>query len=129
MGSCGRPGARGITVANVPDYGTEEVADSAIGMTLTLMRGIHYLNDRLQLGTGPWSHTSGGAFAPGCAGVSVRHRWHRAHRRGHRLARQGAGAWDVALLRSIRAPVAAIKSVGIRAAETLDELLAQVPTS
>src|SRR5271154_1479675 len=49
--------ARGITVANVPDYRTEEVADSAIGMTLALMRGIHFLNDRLQLGTGPWSHT------------------------------------------------------------------------
>lgn len=45
---------RGIPVANVPDYGTEEVADSAIGMTLTLMRGIHYLNSRLQRGEGPW---------------------------------------------------------------------------
>src|SRR5688500_16003944 len=35
--------ARGINVANVPDYGTEDVADSAIGMALTLARGIHYL--------------------------------------------------------------------------------------
>ena len=32
---------RGIPVANVPDYGTEEVADSAIGLTMTLTRGIH----------------------------------------------------------------------------------------
>ena len=45
---------RGIDVANVPDYGSEEVADSAIGMTLTLMRGIHYLNSRCQQEQGPW---------------------------------------------------------------------------
>ena len=45
---------RGIPVANVPDYGTEEVADSAIGMLLTLARGIHYMNLRLQRREGPW---------------------------------------------------------------------------
>ncbi|MCA8995613.1 MAG: C-terminal binding protein [Planctomycetaceae bacterium] len=46
--------SRGIPVANVPDYGTEEVADSAIGMMLTMTRGIHYTNSRLQRGAGPW---------------------------------------------------------------------------
>ncbi|WP_437227881.1 C-terminal binding protein [Planctomicrobium sp. SH661] len=46
----------GIPVANVPDYGAEEVADSAIGMMLTLMRGIHYTNSRLQRGAGAWSY-------------------------------------------------------------------------
>ena len=45
---------KGIPVANVPDYGTEEVADSAIGMLLTLTRGIHYTNSRLQRKEGPW---------------------------------------------------------------------------
>ena len=45
---------RGIAVANVPDYGTEEVADSAIAMLLTLMRGVHYMNSRLQGKQGPW---------------------------------------------------------------------------
>ncbi len=49
--------ARGIPVANVPDYGTEEVADSAIGMTLALTRGIHRLNSRLRAGRGPWMYT------------------------------------------------------------------------
>jgi len=48
---------RGIAVANVPDYGTEEVADSAIGMALTLARGIHLYNSRLQEKKGPWSYT------------------------------------------------------------------------
>jgi C-terminal binding protein len=49
--------SRGIPVANVPDYGTEDVADSAIGMALTLARGTHYLNSRLRCGEGGWSYT------------------------------------------------------------------------
>lgn len=48
---------RGIPVANVPDYGTEEVADSAIGMALSLARGIHRLNSTLREGSGPWSYS------------------------------------------------------------------------
>ncbi len=48
--------AKGIPVANVPDYGTEEVADTAIGMALTLARGIHTLNSRLRRGVYPWSY-------------------------------------------------------------------------
>ena len=48
---------RGIPVANIPDYGTEDVADSAIGMMLTLTRGIHFLNSRLRAGHEPWSYT------------------------------------------------------------------------
>jgi C-terminal binding protein len=46
---------RGIAVVNVPDYGTEEVADSALGMALTLARGMHFLNSRLRRGIGAWN--------------------------------------------------------------------------
>ncbi|HWL10292.1 MAG TPA: C-terminal binding protein, partial [Planctomicrobium sp.] len=46
----------GIPVANVPDYGSEEVADSAIGMMLTMTRGIHYANSRLQRNAGAWTY-------------------------------------------------------------------------
>jgi C-terminal binding protein len=49
--------SRGIPVANVPDYGTEEVADTAIGMLLALTRGIAFMNSRLRGGTGPWMYT------------------------------------------------------------------------
>ena len=48
---------RGIDVANVPDYGTEDVADTALGMALTLSRGIHFLNSRLRGARCPWSYT------------------------------------------------------------------------
>lgn len=49
-------GRRAIPVANVPDYGTEEVADSAIGLMLSLMRGTHRMNSRLRDANGPWSY-------------------------------------------------------------------------
>ncbi|HSU55115.1 MAG TPA: C-terminal binding protein [Candidatus Dormibacteraeota bacterium] len=47
----------GIPVCNVPDYGTEDVADTAIGIMLALTRGTHLLNSRLRAGKGPWSYT------------------------------------------------------------------------
>ena len=46
---------RGIPVCNVPDYGTEEVADSAIGMAITLARGTYFLASRLKRGVGAWN--------------------------------------------------------------------------
>jgi C-terminal binding protein len=37
---------KNVTVCNVPDYGTEEIADHAIGLTLALRRGILLHNER-----------------------------------------------------------------------------------
>lgn len=51
----------GIPVANVPDYGSEEVADSALAMALALARGVAFLSSRLRAGDGPWGH---GPVAP-----------------------------------------------------------------
>lgn len=48
---------RGIPVSNIPDYGSEDVADTAIGMMLALTRGIGFLNSRLRDGIGAWSYT------------------------------------------------------------------------
>jgi len=46
--------SRGIPVANVPDYGNEEVADSAIGMLLALTRGIALQNTVLRPAGSKW---------------------------------------------------------------------------
>ncbi len=46
----------GIPVANVPDYGTEEVADSAIAHLLGFLRGVFVLNSRLRRDEGEWTY-------------------------------------------------------------------------
>jgi D-3-phosphoglycerate dehydrogenase/C-terminal binding protein len=55
------PAARelGIPIVNVPDYGTEEVADSAIGMTLALTRGLVQYNSRGKDPQSPWNYLPG----------------------------------------------------------------------
>ncbi len=113
---------RGITVANVPDYGTEEIADSAIGMMLTLARGIHTMNRRLQRELGPWDYTQ----------VQPLHRL-----RGRVFGVIGLGRIGTAAALRAKAlgmdvayydpyvPQGRDKSLGVRCAESLDELLAQ----
>ena len=82
--------AMGIPIVNVPDYGTEEVADSAIGLTLALARGLMRYNSRCKDPLTSWN------YLPGAAAVSLArpvlcHRRSGADRHGHRRAGQGPG--------------------------------------
>lgn len=114
--------SRGIPVGNVPDYGTEEVADTAIGMTLALTRGISLLNSRLRAANGPWLYSQaspvyrlrGRVF--GIVGLG---------RIGTAAAmRARALGMDVAFYDPYKQD-GYDKALGVRRVETLDELLKQ----
>jgi C-terminal binding protein len=111
---------RGIPVCNVPDYGTEEVADSAIAMLLSLTRGIHRANSRLRATPGEWSYS---VSAPlfrlrGCVLGIV-----GLGRIGTAVALRGkALGMDVTFYDPYK-PDGYDKALGIRRMETLDELL------
>ncbi|MDA0746252.1 MAG: C-terminal binding protein [bacterium] len=113
---------RGIPICNVPDYGTEDVADSAVSMAVSLVRGIPFLNARLRDGLGPWSHTQaaplqrvrGSVF--GIIGLG---------RIGTAAAQRAkAHGMDVVFYDPYKQD-GYDKSLGIRRAETLKELLSQ----
>jgi C-terminal binding protein len=111
---------RGIDVANVPDYGTEDVADSALGMALAFSRGIHLLNSRLRRARGPWSYTQAAPLP---------------RLRGQTLGIIGIGRIGTAVALRAKAfgmnvafydpfvPDGYEKSLGVRRAETPGELL------
>lgn len=114
---------RGIAVANVPDYGTEDVADTAIGMMLALTRGIHPLDRKLRDGRGAWTYREaaplrrlrGSVF--GVIGLG---------RIGSAAAlRAKALGMDVVFYDPFK-PDGYDKALGVRRAESLDELLGQV---
>jgi phosphoglycerate dehydrogenase-like enzyme len=50
-------GEAGIPACNVPDYGTTEVADSAIAMMLAFARGTVAFNEALRADLKGWTHT------------------------------------------------------------------------
>jgi D-3-phosphoglycerate dehydrogenase/C-terminal binding protein len=112
----------GIDVCNVPDYGTEEVADSAIGMMLTLTRGIHQLNSRLREKKGEWLYKQvypvwrlrGRVF--GVIGLG---------RIGSAAALRAKALGMDVIFYDPYAPDGRDKALGVRRVEGLDELLAQ----
>ncbi len=114
---------RGIPVANVPDYGTEEVADSAIGLALALTRGIATLNSLLRSDlSADWTYKH----------VAPIHRL-----RGRVFAVVGLGRIGTATALRAKAlgmdvvfydplkPDGYDKALGIRRVDTLDEILQQ----
>lgn len=114
---------RGIPVANVPDYATEEVADSTVGLILSLTRGIASLSSRLRVGGDvPWNAST----------VAPLHRL-----RGRVLALVGLGEIGMAVAVRAKAfgldvcfydpyvPPGREKAIGIRRVESLNELLEQ----
>ncbi|WP_182864932.1 C-terminal binding protein [Rhodopirellula sp. JC639] len=111
---------RGIPVCNVPDYGTEEVADSAVAMAISLARGIHLLNSRLRRGVGAWNVDQAKPIP---------------RLRGRRFGIVGCGRIGTATALRAKAfglevafydpyvPDGIDKALGIRRAERLDDLL------
>jgi len=113
---------RGIPVANVPDYGTEEVADSAVGLALALARGINFFNNRLQRKRGPWMYTQGAPIfrlRGRCFGIIGLGRIGTAT-----AVRAKALGMDVAFYDPYK-PDGYDKALGVRRVERLDDLLRQ----
>lgn len=111
---------RGIPVCNVPDYGTEEVADSALAMLLSLARGVHRANSRLRSSPGEWSYSVSAPLLRlrgrvlGIVGLG---------RIGTAVALRGKSLGMDVLFYDPYKPDGYDKALGIRRAETLDELL------
>lgn len=113
---------QGIPVANVPDYGTEEVADSTIGMILSLSRGINLLNSQHRDGIGSWSYSTAKPLhrlrKQVCAVVGL-------GRIGTAVAlRAKSLGMDVVFYDPFK-PDGLEKALGIRRADSIDELLSK----
>lgn len=55
-------GKYGIPVCNVPDYGTNDVADHAVALMLTLFRGIYAFSEKVRNSTTSWHWNSAGTL-------------------------------------------------------------------
>lgn len=110
---------RGIPLAHVPAYCTEEVADSALAMILSLTRSVGFLNSRLRSAAAPWSFREAGTLR---------------RLRGRTLGLVGLGRIGTATAMRARAfgldvayydpykPLGMDKALGLRRVDTLEEL-------
>src|SRR5262245_4594088 len=115
--------SRGIPVANVPDYGTEEVADSAIGLALALTRGIHLFNSLYRFDT-----REGWTFLAGAPLFRLRGRLFGViglGRIGSATALRARALGMDVVFHDPYKPDGFDKALGIRRVDTLDELLRQ----
>jgi D-3-phosphoglycerate dehydrogenase/C-terminal binding protein len=112
----------GIAVSNVPDYGTEDVADSAIAMLMALTRGVTYLNSRLRAKEGDWHYSQAiplhrlrgrilGVIGVGRIGTAA-------------ALRGKALGMDVVFYDPYK-PAGYDKAIGVRRVDRLDDLLRQ----
>jgi D-3-phosphoglycerate dehydrogenase/C-terminal binding protein len=113
---------KGIPVCNVPDYGSEEVADSALALMLSLTRGTHVANSRLRDSGQDWSYMVAAPLVRlrgrvlGIVGLG---------RIGTAMALRAKGlGMDVAFFDPYKSD-GYEKALGIRRVETLRELLGQ----
>lgn len=111
-----------IPVINVPDYGSEEVADTAIGMMLALTRGINMAQSMMRTEPAFWSHEP---LIPlqrlrgrglGVIGLG---------RIGTAAALRGKALGMDVVYFDPYIPAGRDKALGIRQADSLDALLAQ----
>ena len=76
----------GIPVCNVPDYGTEEVADHAIALSMALCRQLFPLDEEAKrLGLGDSNYTQSETNSR----THFWSRWFRTDRNGNRTSREG----------------------------------------
>jgi D-3-phosphoglycerate dehydrogenase/C-terminal binding protein len=111
---------RGIPLAHVPDYCTEEVADSALAAMLALTRGLTFQSSRLQASAAPWSFREAGSLR---------------RLRGRALGLVGLGRIGTATAMRARAfgldvayydpykPLGFDKALGLRRVDTLEDLV------
>jgi D-3-phosphoglycerate dehydrogenase/C-terminal binding protein len=112
---------RGIPVSNIPDYGTEDVADFAIGMALALARGIALESSKCRDGKDEWMYSVAAPLR---------------RLRGRVFAIVGLGRIGTAVALRAKAlgmdvvfydpyvPDGRDKSLAVRRAESIEELLA-----